>query len=168
MARTFEFNDIPFGFLISFRGHGTWLHGDKRGSVDRFHNKHGSPFIPRNDKWKKHNRRMLKLPPVKLRSPLRPLVEEAIRETCKIRKWDFWTTNVRTNHVHTVVSASCKPAVILSAFKANATRKLREVGLWRSSRSPWADRGSKKYLWTEEDLMNAIAYVEYEQGEPLD
>ena len=75
--------------------------------------------------------------------------------------------NVRTNHIHTVVSAQCKPEKILIAFKANATRKLREAGCWKSNDSPWADRGSKKYLWTEEDVVNAIAYVEYDQGEPF-
>jgi len=75
--------------------------------------------------------------------------------------------NVRTNHVHTVVSAPCKPEKVLTAFKANATRKLREAGCWKSNDSPWADRGSKKYLWTEQDVVNAIAYVEYDQGEPL-
>ena len=75
--------------------------------------------------------------------------------------------NVRTNHVHTVVSAQCKPEKILTALKANATRKLREAGCWKRNDSPWADRGSKKYLWTEEDVVDAIAYVEYDQGEPL-
>jgi len=75
--------------------------------------------------------------------------------------------NVRTNHVHTVVSAQCKPDKVLAAFKANATRKLREAGCWKGDDSPWADRGSKRYLWTDEDVVNAIAYVEYDQGEPL-
>ena len=76
--------------------------------------------------------------------------------------------NVRTNHVHTVVSAPCKPEKVLTAFKANATRKLREAGCWKSDDSPWGDRGSKKYLWTEQDVVDAIAYVEYDQGEPLE
>jgi hypothetical protein len=66
-----------------------------------------------------------------------------------------------------VVTALCKPEKILSALKANATRKLREAGCWKSSDSPWADKGSRWYLWTEQDLINAIAYVEYDQGEPL-
>ena len=69
--------------------------------------------------------------------------------------------------MHTVVGAGCKPEKILAAFKANATRKLREAGLWRSIRSPWVDRGSKRYLWTESDVINAVVYVEYDQGEPL-
>jgi REP element-mobilizing transposase RayT len=167
MPRTFEFNDIPAGYLITFRGHGTWLHGDIRGSVDRFHNRYGTPRIPHNERWRKHNQSELKLPPVKLGKDRRVVVEQSIRETCKIRKWDFWTTNVRSNHVHSVVSAPCKPERIRSALKANATRKLREAGCWLSSRTPWAERGSIRYLWTEDDLNAAIAYVEYDQGEPL-
>ena len=69
--------------------------------------------------------------------------------------------------MHTVVTASVKPDRVLSAFKANATREMREAGCWRSDRTPWVDRGSKKYLWTEEQLNRAIAYVLYDQGEPL-
>ncbi len=133
----------------------------------RFHNTFGTPRLPYNERWQRHNWNALKQPPVKLRRRQRAAIEEAIRETCKIRKWEFWVMNVRTNHVHTVVSASCKPETILSAFKANATRKLREAGCWHSKRSPWVDRGSKRYLWTEQDVINAVVYVEYYQGEPL-
>jgi len=131
------------------------------------HNRYGSPALPPNLKRRDFSLARLKNPPVKLTSKQRQAVETGIRETCKIRKWDLWTMNVRTNHIHTVVSAQCKPEKILTAFKANATRKLREAGCWKSNDSPWADRGSKKYLWTEEDVVNAIAYVEYDQGEPL-
>ena len=153
---------------ITFRSYGTWLHGDTRGSVSRFNNRFGMPMLPPNAGWQKQVRETLSHQPVKLKSRERVVVEEAIRETCKIRGWEFWTTNIRTNHVHTVVSASCKPEKILSAFKANATRKLREAGYCHSSRTPWVDRGSKRYLWTEQDVINAVVYVEYDQGEPLD
>ena len=141
--------------------------GDRRGSVDRFHNRYGTPRIPPNERWRKHNQSKLANPPVKLKHHQIVLIEEAIRETCKIRKWGLWTTNVRSNHVHSVVSAPCKPDPVLNALKANATRKLREAGYWRSSRSPWAERGSREYLWTENDVINAVVYVEYDQGEPL-
>jgi REP element-mobilizing transposase RayT len=102
-----------------------------------------------------------------MKSRQRKLVKEAIRETCKLRGWGLSATNVRSNHVHSVVSADGKPETILAAFKANATRKLREAGCWRSARSPWVEKGSKKYLWTQADVVNAVAYVEYDQGEPL-
>lgn len=165
--REYRDEHVPLAYLITFRAYGTWLHGDKRGSVDRFHNRFGTPLIAPNECWRKYNHGSLTHSPVKLRSRQRALVKEAIRETCKIRKWEFWATNVRTNHVHTVVGADCNPETILIAFKANATRKLREAGCWRSRRTPWVGRGSKRYLWTESDVINAVEYVEYDQGEPL-
>jgi REP element-mobilizing transposase RayT len=158
---------IPLAYLITFRANGTWLHGDRRGSVDRFHNRYGTPRIPPNEQWRKYNQNTLANPPVRLRHRQIVLIEDAIRETCKIRNRGLWTTNVRSNHVHSVVSAPCKPEPVLSALKANATRKLREAGYWRSSRSPWAGKGSREYLWTESDVINAVVYVEYDQGEPL-
>jgi REP element-mobilizing transposase RayT len=163
-----EYSDdrIPVGYLITFRSYGTWLHG-RDGSVDRFHNVYGNPKLPADEKRKQANRLLLKQPPVKLTAARRAAILAAVKETCEIRKWDLWASNIRSNHVHTVVSANCKPEPILNALKANATRKMREAGCWSSERSPWVYRGSKRYLWREKDLDNAIAYVLYEQGDPL-
>src|SRR5260370_9397921 len=111
---------------------------------------------------------LLRLTPMRLNSPQRTTVESAIRETCTIRNWQLWTVNVRTNHVHAVVSSTKKPEAVLSALKANATRAMREAELWTSELSPWEFRGSKKYLWDEKQFADAIAYVECDQGEPLD
>jgi hypothetical protein len=44
---------------------------------------------------------------------------------------------------------------------------MREASEWKSERSPWAHGGSGRYLWTEQELSNAVAYVMYDQGEPL-
>jgi len=58
---------------------------------------------------------------------------------------------------------------VLNAFKANATRQLREDGLWLKEFSPWARKGSKKRLWNEQSVARAIEYVLYGQGdEPPD
>src|SRR6202521_2647770 len=51
--------DIPLAYLITFRCYGTWLHGDKRGSIDRFHNRYRSPYIAPNQSWHRHNARAL-------------------------------------------------------------------------------------------------------------
>jgi REP element-mobilizing transposase RayT len=163
-----EYSDerIPLGYLITFRSYGTWLHGEG-GSVDRFHNSYGTPKLPADQKRKEYNQRLIKQPPVKLTAARRAAVLAALKETCEIRKWELWASNIRSNHVHTVISANCKPDRILNALKANATRKMREAGCWISERSPWVYRGSKRYLWREKDMDNAIAYVLYEQGEPL-
>ncbi len=165
--REFRDEHIPVGYLITFRSYGTWLHG-RRGSVDRFHNFYQTPTLQSDEARWRYNRRMLAQPPVKLGTRHRVIVEQAIRETCEIRRWSLWAVNVRSNHVHTVVTASCRPERVLNAFKANSTRQMREARCWDSVRSPWAQGGSNRYLWTDEQLVNAIAYVEDDQGESLD
>jgi REP element-mobilizing transposase RayT len=164
----FQDRSSPVGFLITFRSYGTWLHGDARGSVDRAHRRYGTPGLPPSALREQRVQRLMKQPPVKLDSRQRPVVESAIKDTCTKRGWRLWAVNVRTNHAHSVVSANKKPEAILSALKANATRTMREAGVWTSELSPWEFRGSKKRLWDDEQLNNAIAYVESGQGEPLD
>ena len=158
---------VPLGYLITFRAYGTWLHGDERGSIDRFHNRYGTPDIPPNERWQTYNERTMKRAPVKLNCIHRETINTAINETCELRKWRLHAANVRTNHVHAVVSASCNPEIVLRALKANATRKMREVGCWMSNRTPWAENGSKRWLWTYNQLEAAIAYVVDGQGVPL-
>jgi REP element-mobilizing transposase RayT len=160
--------ETPLAYFISFRTYGTWLHGDKRGSIDRFHNQYRSPYILPNEEWQDHNQQRLKAKPLILKSTHRKSVESAIRETCDIRNWSLQAINVRTNHIHTVVSASHKkPAHVLGAFKANATRQLRQAGLWCNPFSPWADKGSKRRLWNEQSVARAIDYVLNGQGDDL-
>jgi REP element-mobilizing transposase RayT len=165
----FESDDerIPLAYLITFRSYGNWLHGDRRGSVNRFHNVYGTRRWPANKQRAWYEQGLLSLPPVKLDSRRRAAVEKGIRETCAIRKWLLLAFNIRTNHVDSVVSANRPAWLVLNALKANATRSLREAGCWRSERSPWAGRGSKRHLWTERQVTDAVAYVLYDQGEPL-
>ena len=140
----FQDRSSPLGFLITFRCYGTWLHGDERGSFDRQHNVYNTPGLPPSALRRQHDRDLLKHSPVKLNSRQRQIVESAIHETCGIRRWQLWTVNVRTNHAHAVVSARKKPDAILSALKANATRLMREAGVWTGELSPWAIGGSKR------------------------
>jgi REP element-mobilizing transposase RayT len=160
--------DIPLAYLISFRCYGTWLHGDERGSIDRFHNQYKTPYIPPNPNWQNHNKKTLKGEAVKLDARRRTLIEEAIREVCQYRSWLLRAFNVRTNHVHTVVSiGTAKPDAALNAFKAYATRKMRQNGCWLEEHSPWADKGSKRRLWNERSIEKAVDYVINGQGEEL-
>jgi hypothetical protein len=78
--------DIALAYLITFRCYGTWLHGDKRGSIDRFHNAYKSPYITPNPRWHRHNAQALEGEPVILDARRRTSVERAICETCKLRK----------------------------------------------------------------------------------
>ena len=160
--------DIALAYLITFRCYGTWLHGDERGSIDRFHNRYKSPYIDPNKRWHRHNAQVLRGEPVTLDASQRQSVEAAIRETCTCRQWHLHAVNARTNHVHAVVSIGLiKPERALTAFKANVTRQMRHDGCWRHEYSPWAEKGSKRHLWNERSVARAIDYVLYGQGDEL-
>src|SRR5436853_6186510 len=127
--------DIPLAYLITFRSYGTWLHGDGRGSIDRFRNIHKSPYIEPDARWQQHNTQTLRDEPLTLNAAQRQSVEKAIRETCDVRGWLLRAVNVRTNHAHVVVSiGDTKPERALNAFKANATRQMRQNGWGRQQR----------------------------------
>ena len=158
----------PVGYLLTFRCYGTWLHGDNRGSVDRNHRGYGTPMLPPSELRLSRDRRLMKQAPVNLNARRRRSVELSIRATCSIQQWMLWKLNVRSNHVHAVISANKNPGAVLTALKANATRWMREASCWDSDQTPWARGGSKKYLWNEQQLNDAIAYVELGQGMPLD
>ncbi len=162
----FQRRTQPLAFLITFRCYGTWLHGDERGSVDRrnFH-RYGTPAMPANKKLAEDENEHLRHLQVKLDKAQRLVVEDAIREVCGHRNYGLVALNVRTNHVHSVVTAPCKPEHVMDTFKAYATRRLREAGLLDREIKPWARHGSTPYLWTEEDVERAIDYVINGQGD---
>jgi len=167
MVRDFEDNEFPLAYFISFRCYGTWLHGDDRGSTNRRQNRYGTPRLPPNLPLQRAELKHLRHPPVRLNSRQRPAVEAAIREVCATRGYVLFAINVRTNHVHSVVSAACKPERVLHAFQAYATRRLRREGLLSSEIKPWARHGSTPYLWKERHVERAINYVMNGQGDDL-
>jgi REP element-mobilizing transposase RayT len=167
MARDFDDNEFPLAYLISFRTYGTWLHGDERGSMSRKQNIYGTPRIAPNPRLQQAEAKQLKHPPVRLDARQRPAVEAAIREVCENRKYWLRAINVRTNHVHTVVSALLKPEPILQAFQAYATRRLRKLGLLARNIKPWSRHGSTPYLWKQRHVERAIDYVLNGQGDDL-
>jgi REP element-mobilizing transposase RayT len=165
-----DFNEdhVPLGFLITFRTYGTWLHGDKRGSVDRNHRRYGTAVLPPSPRREHIERKLLQQPPLNLNRRQRVSIDSAIRETCARRRWELWALNIRTNHIHSVITATCNSQNVLVALKANATRSMREAGCWESDLSPWSRGGSRRRLWTEDELNWAITYVVEDQREPLD
>ena len=160
--------DEPIGYLITIRTYGTWLHGDANTSVDRHNNIFGTPRVPPNARWQKHNRQEMTGEPVYLNARQRTVIKQAIKDVCSKRNWFNYAINVRTNHAHIVVAShGRRSSVFLNAFKSNATRSMREAGLWPYKYSPWADKGSQRKLWNDRDLAYATNYVEHEQGEDL-
>ena len=160
--------DIPLAYLITFRCYGTWLHGDERTSIDRFHHQYRAARIPSNATWRRYNELQLKTEPVILDANRRRSVEDAIRDVCKFRGWSLHAVNVRTNHVHAVVTIGpAKPERALNDFKSYSTRRMRQNGCWHSEYSPWVDKGSKRHLWNERSVALAVDYVVNGQGDEL-
>ncbi len=166
----YEKNEFPLAYLITIRTFGTWLHGDERHSVDRHgRNIYGTPDIPPNQELKEIMKSELKHPPVVLNDSQRKAAESAIRELCEQRRYFLRAINVRSNHAHAVVSAQAKPERIADAFKAFATKKLREENLFPKNLRIWSRGRSRRYLWKPRHVAKAIDYVLHGQGDlPFD
>jgi transposase IS200 family protein len=164
---TWDDNEFPLAYLITFRTYGTWLHGDGRSSVDlRGQNVYRAPKIQPNSKLLDlMDRNMGGQTPFILDGKQRSVVELAIRKVCDHRKYSLLAINVRTNHVHTVIAANSRPESIATTFKSYSTRRLRFEGLVDSDRKVWSRGESTRYLWKEPSVDLAIAYVVSGQGD---
>ena len=80
-------NEIPLGYLITVRTYGTWLPGDERGSIDRYHNSYRGPRVSPNPIIEQQARAKLKSEPLILDSIKRTAASDAIIEVCDNRDW---------------------------------------------------------------------------------
>ncbi len=155
-------NDLG-AFLITWRTYGTWLPGDERGWVDRHRNGRGEPVHRADVRLEQAARGQMKAAPVTLTESQRRIIDDAVRVTCGEKAWILHAVNVRTNHVHVVVSTSTSPERTQVALKAAATRILREHGLMPSDDILWSRGGSQRRLLHEEALWAAVDYVRNRQ-----
>src|SRR5262249_59663689 len=117
---------FPVAYLISSRCYGTWLHGDPRGSVDYRHRAYGAPMVEPDDDRRSQEFRRLRHAPVVLDELQRLVVDKTIREVCDRRRWKLRALNVRSNHVHGVVTAGVLPERVMNAFKSWSIRRMVE------------------------------------------
>jgi hypothetical protein len=66
-----------------------------------------------------------------------------------------------------VVGAAEKPESVMNTLKAYASRKLNESGLEASDRRRWSRHGSTRYLWSREQVQDAVSYVADGQGKSM-
>lgn len=160
----------PLAYLLTWTCHGSWLHGDERGSVDRLHSVPFTPVIaPSAERWTYNAKILSGDGAIVLNSEARGIVDATIRDHCERRRWNLHAKNVRTNHVHVVVSAhGYTPEVALQQFKQWCTRRLRARGLFSEDQLIWTDHGSTPYLWDEQSVAYAMDYVANRQGAALE
>jgi REP element-mobilizing transposase RayT len=103
--------------------------------------------------------------PVTFEARQRLVVHRTICEVCDVRQWTLLALNVRTNHVHVVLSGTSEPEAMMTTLKAWATRRLREAQLVPIGDCLWSRHGSTKYLWNGSAVEAACAYVRDQSGE---
>lgn len=158
---------MPLAYFITFHTYGSWLHGEKKGSIDKHHNRLDSPPIAPDEVRRADAARKLQGEPVVLDKPMRPIVDAAIRGVCEHRGWELLAVHVRTNHVHVVVIAPTKPETIMTTFKIWATRRLVEAELVEQGAPVWSRHGSTRRLFDREGVDGAVEYTLHGQGPSL-
>ena len=154
-------------YLITFTCYGSHLHGDERGSVDRWHNGIGGPTRPGEPALERFERGEMKSPPYLLDENCRKVILRAIIDVCAFRGWALLAAHIRQNHVHVVADAERKPEQVMADFKRYASRALNRSGVEGAGRRRWTRGGSTKRLFDREARERAIRYVLESQGEPM-
>jgi hypothetical protein len=90
--------------FLTFRTYGTWLPGEVRGSIDEEHNIPGQPRRPVSRDLRKAAEASMQWPPFVVTREQRTIVEAAIQGVIAYRNWALHELNVRTNHVHMILS----------------------------------------------------------------
>ena len=152
----------PIAYHITWTTYGTWLSGDTRGWV-----KSGVGGIQGSDPvLEQHAREEMAEPAVILSAEQREIVDATIRRHCDIRGWELHAVNVRTNHVHLVVTGNRGADEMMNELKAWCSRKLSDhAGLTKAvarkaGRRHWfTEHGSTKPIFDDAYLQNAIQYV---------
>jgi REP element-mobilizing transposase RayT len=153
-------------YLITFVCYGAWLPG-QAGAVPMTQNAFGAPLPEADPDKEQRARDGMSQEPYVLDATRRQLVLRSLQEVCSCRGWKLLAAHVRTNHVHLVAKAACKPEPVLNALKAYSSRALNHLALDSPNWRRWARHGSTRYLWTSAAVSAAIDYVVREQGDAM-
>lgn len=137
--------------------------------MDCDHARFGTPFLPNDSSRRALDERNLIESALALGTEARQVVAATIQQHARVRQWDLHALNVRTNHVHVVVSCGgVPPEKALAELKAWTTRRLRNAGIIKQGAQVWTHHGSTRYLWDEASLARATGYVCEHQGVDLE
>ncbi|MFN0095371.1 MAG: hypothetical protein ACKVVT_11440 [Dehalococcoidia bacterium] len=121
----------PLGYLITFRCYGTWLHDDDRASTHRWNARFDAPFLAPRPALEKSERAAMHRTAFSLDMTTRTVVGEALEDEARVRGWDVLALNVRTNHVHIVLTnVAMQPERVMTLLKSAGTKA-------SGPRAPW-------------------------------
>src|SRR5215813_6323608 len=113
---------VPSAYFLTFHTYASWLPGDPRGSVRRG-DRYGDPYRDPCEALERRALAVSRSPPVVLQGEERVAVMTTILEVCGHRAWALLAGQVRTNHVHVVITATDPPSRVLGDLKAWSTRR---------------------------------------------
>ena len=153
----------PLAYFLTWTTYGTWLPGDDRRWVDKHEAGAAVPYrLPDPGKRGAAQRRMRE-EAVYLDPRQRRALDAALRETCAFREWPLHALNVRSNHVHIVVTVpDVPPGKVMRTLKAWASRTLNQVQVSAKREHWWTKGGSKRYLNDDRSVAGAVRYVEHQ------
>jgi REP element-mobilizing transposase RayT len=132
--------------------------------VSRRNNLVGAPTEPESSILAGAARKAMTSDSYQLDASQREIVLRAIIKGCEHRNWILLAAHVRTEHIHVVVNGDIAPERLMTALKSYASGALNLV---RPADRRWARHGSTLYLWTPNEVTNAVRYVVSKQGEPM-
>ena len=155
-----------YSWLLTSTYYGTWLPGDRRGSVTsvrdhrpedlhstvRFeHDLPGEPYEGPMPELERSARDRMKGPAIHLDVARAGLLLMQFLETATFRRWELLAVSIMHNHFHAVVRApeSVEPEKLLGDFKAYGSRKLTAEFGEPASGTWWTYGGSKRRLRDE-------------------
>jgi REP element-mobilizing transposase RayT len=157
----------PLAYFLTWTTYGSWLPGDDRGWME----KPGQFRSPSPFRMSEARQAMAETE-FTLSWPERQLVEDTIRNHCKLRGWELHAVNCRTQHVHVVVTApNHHPKDVLNQLKAWCTRRLKErqidvlTATQEVRKNWWTQGGSKRRIYSRSSLDEVIWYALEGQGE---
>jgi len=146
---------------ITFGTYGTRLHGSARPTVDKQHNRLGTPFLHANVARQRQALKRMSFAARRFTPPQCLFIEQQIGSICKRGGWDYRICAAETDHVHLLCD-------ILSEIHGKKVRRLvkRWLGQALSERWPlaqgerwWAEGGSNKAVGDRAYLENAYRYI---------
>lgn len=155
----------PRAYLITFACYGARLHGDPAGTVDRSHNAPRAPYLAPNPSRVSYLKRKMEARPTRLDRRERAVILVEIQRVCTYEGWRLHAVHLRTNHVHVVIGAECKPESVMGKLKMFSSRALNEA--FGRVEKRWCRHGSTRWLWEEKQVDAGIHYVLEQQGAPM-
>jgi REP element-mobilizing transposase RayT len=168
-----------------FTAYGFWLPNDPRGSWSTFvgswelykfcggatktKERRSLAHDPHNAELRRETKQLLKYPPVRFDARQRDAIARGIARACKESEIVVPACAIGFDHAHAVVSRHVKSIEqIVGHFKGRATQRLRMDGCHpleqfavgdKPPPTPWAEGCWSVFINDEEQLRNAIDYV---------